>query len=98
MPLSDLAADIKLTGASFSLARGLLKCSCGLSLSVAAFKREEAVAFWRQHAAQVKAAHTLHHNQHFGVAASLMLITSDNPAALPVCFCSDNPFAPRALL
>ena len=75
-----------------SLAQGQLKLSCGLAFTIAAFKREDAVTFWRTYAVQLKEAHRVHHNLHSGVAASLILVTGAGGNA---AYCSDDPNAPK---
>ena len=92
MPLSDLSNDIRLAGCGISIAGGMVRLSCGLSMAVAAFRREDAVTFWRQYASELKAAHQKHHAQHFGVTAGLTLITCETQPTL--VYCNDDPANP----
>ena len=88
MPFSDLRDAIVLPGCSVSIVDGEVRMACGLYMVAGAFTREQAVTYWRQFGPLLKAAHQNHHDKHFGIRATMILITRGNAARV---YCTDAP-------
>jgi len=78
--------------ATLSLDQQTYTCSCGLSIGVSVNNLNPAVSILRR-PALLKAAHQRHHDNHFGVAASLYMIGGLTPSGtetLAAAQCSDD--------